>query len=111
MTRQENERLAAIEALMQVLVDRQEEDREYQRDQNDSAAKSRSEVKAEIARLAREQEALNKWRAEKVDPFVDMGTGLKAKFTGAFLALGIIGGIAWAGLKFFKDQILGVLWP
>jgi hypothetical protein len=111
MTRPENERLAAIEALLKTIVDRQEEDRRYSREQHEAANKSREQVKDELARLAREHELMTKWREQKVDPFIQMGTSIKAKATGVILALGIIGGIVWAGLQYFKEQILGVIWP
>jgi hypothetical protein len=108
MTVGENERLARIETLLDNVTDRLKEDREYQREQNEIATKARENVKQELARLAREHELLNDWRVSKIDPFVDMGTSVKAKVTGAVLALGIIGGIIWTGLQYFKNQIMGL---
>jgi hypothetical protein len=105
--RTQAERLATIEALLKNLVERQEEDRQNSKLANDHADESRAEVKEELGRLAREQKVMNDWRIKKADPFIDMGTSLKAKATGGFLALGIIGGIAWTGVKFFKEQIVG----
>ena len=45
----------------------------------------------------------------EVKPVTDMVTGLHAKFVGAAIILGIIGAVAWAGVLFFKESIIGWL--
>jgi Flp pilus assembly protein TadB len=109
VTVNENERLARIEALLDFISKRQEEDREFHKVENERAKESRVNVREELQRLASEQKSLNDWRKEKVDPFVDMGTGLKAKITGAILVLGLVGGIVLTGMQYFKQQILGAM--
>lgn len=46
---------------------------------------------------------------EAVKPVTDMVSSLKAKFAGAMVVLGIIGTIIWAGVSFFKEQLLNAL--
>lgn len=106
--RTQAERLATIETLLKNMADRQEEDRADQRQNQAHADEGRAIISQKITKLARDQEAIMEWRTNKVDPFVDLGTSMKSKATGALLALGIVGGIIWAGIKFFKDQLMTI---
>lgn len=104
-----NERLSAIETTLKIVVDRLEEDRQYQRSSDRDATIKRDHMAKDIEQIKRDQSDINKWREERVDPFISMGTSVRAKATGAILALGIIGGIVWSGLQYFKEQVINFL--
>jgi len=100
------ERLAAIEATLNIMVKRQEEDRVVNKENSNRVNKLCTDLGMELRRLAQDQKTTSVWRSQRVDPFIDMGTSIKARIAGAILALGILGGIFWAGIGFFKDKIL-----
>jgi ethanolamine utilization microcompartment shell protein EutS len=72
------------------------------------AAQERKEMMRAIAKLTAGQDKLASDMAE-VKPVTDMVTGFRAKLTGALIVLGMVGAIAWAGVQFFKQQILSLL--
>lgn len=107
----EPDRFSHIEGQLEMVLKLLDEDRQHHKLREKETDEYRAGVRMEINRLERETEQLNEWRRGRVDPFIQMGTSIKAKITGAVLVLGIVGGIVWAGLQYFKEQIIGVLWP
>lgn len=73
-----------------------------------STAKSLLEIAGKQEGLAHEHAALAS-RLDRVEPVADFVTGFRAKMTGALMILGIIGGILWAGVSFFKEKIIALL--
>jgi hypothetical protein len=72
------------------------------------AASDRKEMLAAIGSLRAGQEKLAAEMAE-VKPVADMVTGFRAKVTGGLIVLGVIGGIVWTAVQFFKQQIIALL--
>lgn len=95
------EQLAALTATFDAFA------RQYDR-QATKADLDRSTMMDAINRLTVSQDRLVVDMAE-VKPVTDMVTGLHAKFMGAAIILGIIGAIAWAGVLFFKEDIINLL--
>lgn len=72
------------------------------------AATERKELMQAVANLAKAQDKLSADMAE-VKPVTDMVSGVRAKLTGAMIVLGVIGAVIWAGVQFFKQQIINWL--
>lgn len=72
------------------------------------AAIERKEMMRAISKLTVGQDKLAADMAE-VKPVTDMVTGFRAKLTGALIVLGVVGAVAWAGIQFFKQEILKLL--
>ena len=75
---------------------------------SEAAASERKQMLETINKLASNQDRLAADMAE-VKPVTDMVTGFRAKVIGGLMVLGFIGAIAWAGIQFFKAQILHML--
>jgi len=100
------ERLVRIETTLEIILKRLDEDREFHRVQTQIAQDARERVRLELERLGRDTSQLNEWRKEVADPFITMGTSIKAKIAGIFLALGIVGGVVLAGMNYFKEAVI-----
>lgn len=74
----------------------------------DKADADRKHMMADISELKDGQRKLSD-DMKQVKPITDMVSGIKAKMTGAAIVLGVIGTVAWAGVLFFKDQIIRLL--
>jgi hypothetical protein len=46
-------------------------------------------------------------RLDKIEPVTELVTSVKARVTGGLMLLGVLGGVAWGGVVFFKDIIVG----
>ncbi len=95
------EQLAALRASFEAFVKVQEA-------ATAEAAEDRRATKAAVDRIARAQDKLIADMAE-VKPITTMGDSFRAKMTGALLVLGVIGAIVWAGVQFFRQQIINFL--
>jgi hypothetical protein len=93
--------LAALRATFEAFVKAQEA-------ANAAAAEDRKATKATVDQIARVQGQLVAEMSE-VKPVTDMVSSLRAKLAGAMIVLGIIGALAWAGIQFFKQQIINML--
>lgn len=93
--------LAALRASFEAFL------KSYDATASDAAAE-RKELMQAVANLTRAQERLTADMAE-VKPVADMVSGVRAKLTGALLVLGIIGAVVWAGVQFFRQQIIDFL--
>ena len=104
-TAQELGRLTAqIEALNSRL------DREYaERLRADAeAAEARVSVRQALSELEQGHKAIG-GRLDQIEPVTRMVTGWRARWVGAMIVLGFLGSIAWAGVLFFKDSIIGFI--
>ena len=104
-TAQELGRLTAqIEALNSRL------DREYAERLRADAETAEARVSVKDALNSLEQR--NKETADRlaqIEPVTRMVTGWRAKWVGAMIVLGFLGSVAWAGVLFFKDGIIGFI--
>jgi len=71
-----------------------------------SAELSRAAVSAELTDIRHSQSDMVR-RLDKIEPVTDLVTSVRSQVTGGLILLGVIGGIAWAGVVFFKDIIVG----
>ena len=110
MTRPEGERLARLETMLEGIMARLDEDRAYQREQNQIAQETREDVKDKLDNLARETQDLIEWRDKKVDPMIDMARTAKGKIAGVLLVLGFFGAVLIFVLRTFTDEIRGLFW-
>ena len=46
-------------------------------------------------------------RLNKIEPITELVTSFRSKMTGGMILLGVLGGVAWAGVLFFKETIQG----
>ena len=72
------------------------------------AEQDRSEMIKQLHELAVVQKQLVD-DMEAVKPVTDMVSSLKAKLAGAMVVFGFIGTILWAGISFFREQLLNAL--
>lgn len=71
-----------------------------------NAELTRSAVSAALSDIGHGQADMAR-RLDKIEPVTDLVTSIHAKFIGGITLLGVIGGIAWGGVVFFKDVIVG----
>ena len=95
------EQLAALRASFEAFVKAQEA-------ANNAAAEDRKATKDTVDRIASAQAQLIAEMAE-VKPIADMVDSFRAKMAGALIVLGVIGAIVWAGVQFFRQQIINFL--
>ena len=109
--------VAALIAVIERMEKRAEEDRAERKAEQESiktalsadrttAEMARSAVSTELRDIRHSQtDALR--RLEKIEPVTDMVTSVRSLVTGGIMLLGVMGGVAWAGVAFFKDIIVG----
>lgn len=108
MTKTEAERLARLEAILDGIVARMDEDRKYQREQHRIAQESREAIKLRLNQLNSKTKDLDEWRSNKVDPMIDMAKTYKGKIAGGLLVLGFFGAILIFVIRTFTDEIRGM---
>jgi len=96
--------LATVVEALSNLTKQADADRAERREYEDDARKHREQLHLQVHLLTEQLKHANE-RLEKVEPVVSMVTSLHSKVTGGILVLGVIGGIAWGGLVFFKEQL------
>jgi hypothetical protein len=72
----------------------------------DKAELSRSAVSADLTDIRHSQTDVKR-RLDKIEPVTDLVTSVRSRVTGGLILMGVLGGIAWAGLVFFKEVIVG----
>jgi len=98
--------IAAAMAILTRIEQRAEEDRKALADDRAKAELARSAVSAELTDIRHGQDTMTR-RLDKIEPVTDMVTSVRSRVTGGLVLLGVIGGVAWAGLVFFKEIIVG----
>ena len=98
--------IAAAMAILTRIEQRAEEDRRALLDDRAKSEMARSAVSAELTDIRHKQDNMTR-RLDKVEPVTDMVTSVRSRVTGGLMLLGVIGGVAWAGVVFFKDVIMG----
>ena len=98
--------IAAAMAILTRIEQRAEEDRRALADDRAKSELARSAVSAELTDIRHGQDNMTR-RLDKIEPVTDMVTSVRSRVTGGLMLLGVIGGVAWAGLVFFKEIIVG----
>ena len=71
-----------------------------------NAEMTRSAVSAELTDIRHGQDDVLR-RLAAIEPVTDLVTSVWSKVMGGMMLLGVLGGIAWAGIVFFKEIIVG----
>jgi hypothetical protein len=98
--------VAVIVALMERMEHQLADDRAAFALDRDKAELSRAAVSAELADIRHSQTDVHN-RLDKIEPVTDLVTSVGSKIMGALILLGFIGSIAWGGMVFFKEVIVG----
>lgn len=101
--------IGALTAQIEYMNQRLDRDREDRKEVDQEASESREAVRKSLRHLEDGHADILR-RVDKIEPVADMVTGWKARFAGAMLVLGLVGTIAFAGLAFFKDRIIELIW-
>ena len=99
--------VAALTAIVERIDSRAEEDRRDRKDALVETEKARLSTSAELSAMRHGQNDLLR-RLDKIEPVTELVTSVKARVTGGMLLLGVMGGVAWGGVVFFKDIIVGL---
>ena len=97
--------VAALTAIVERIDRRAEEDRSDRKEAQRETEIARLGVSAELADIRHSQINVVK-RLDKIEPVTDLVTSVRARITGGLMLLGVLGGVAWGGVVFFKDTIL-----
>ena len=100
--------MAANTAILERMERQAAEDRMERKEAQRETEIARLAVSAELADIRHSQTDVVK-RLDKIEPVTDLVTSVRSRVTGGMMLLGVIGGIAWAGVLFFKETILGWL--
>jgi soluble cytochrome b562 len=84
---------------------RLEDDRKSLAVDRASSELARAAVSAELADIRHGQSDMVR-RLDKIEPVTNLVTSVRSQITGGLILLGVIGGIAWGGVVFFKDMIM-----
>jgi hypothetical protein len=98
--------VSALFAILERMERRADEDRNEIAHERRNAEMTRSAVSAALADIGHSQLDVSR-RLDKIEPVTDLVTSVRSRVTGGLMLLGVIGGIAWAGLVFFKEIIVG----
>jgi uncharacterized membrane protein len=98
--------VAALTAILTRMERQSEEDRKTLAEDRHNADLSRSAISAELADIRHNQMDVQR-RLDRIEPVTDLVTSVRSRVAGGFILLGVLGGIAWAGILFFKEVIVG----
>jgi hypothetical protein len=108
MTNQNDANNHALVVRINALCERLDRDYSERIQERKETKQYRDRVQADLQALYASTEETRR-RMDKVEPVADMVTGWRAKVTGGILVLGFIGGIAWAGITFFRDELKAII--
>ena len=97
--------VSALFAILERMEHRADEDRREIVHERRNAEMTRSAVSAALADIGHSQADVAR-RLDKIEPVTDLVTSIRSRVTGGLMLLGVIGGVAWAGLVFFKEVIV-----
>jgi len=98
--------VAALTAIVERMDKRAEEDRQERKTAQAQTELTRQSVTAELLAMRHGQDDVMR-RLDKIEPVTDLVTSFRARISGGLILLGALGAIAWGGIVFFKDFILG----
>ena len=97
--------LAAQAVLLEHISRRMDEDRHERKTEQAETERTRLATSAEITAMRHGQKDVLR-RLDNIEPVTDLVRSARAKITGGLMLLGVLGGVAWGGVVFFKDTIL-----
>ena len=109
--------VAALAAVMIRVEQRLDDDRKDRKSESEiinkalahdraNAEMTRSAVSAALADISHGQADVVR-RLDKIEPITDLVTSIRSKIIGGVMVLGVIGGVVWGGIIFFKEIIMG----
>ena len=98
--------VAALTAILHRMEQRADEDRKALAHDRANAEMTRSAVSAALVDISHGQADVVR-RLDKIEPITDLVTSVRSKVVGGVMVLGVLGGIAWGGVLFFKEIIIG----
>jgi len=98
--------VAALTAILTRMERMSDDDRKALADDRRGAELARSAVSAELTDIRHSQTDVLR-RLDRIEPVTDLVTSVRSRVTGGLMLLGVLGGIAWAGIVFFKELIVG----
>jgi hypothetical protein len=93
-------------AILERMERQADDDRRDRKSAQRETELTRAAVSAELADIRHSQIDVVK-RLDKIEPITDLVTSVRSRVTGGLMLLGVLGGVAWAGVLFFKETILG----
>ena len=98
--------VAALATLVEHMNSRMEEDRQERKAAQAETERTRMITSAELTAMRHGQDDMLR-RLDNIEPVTDLVTSVRARITGGLMLLGVLGGVAWGGVVFFKDIIVG----
>ena len=98
--------MAANTAILERMERQAAEDRMERKEAQRETEIARLAVSAELTDIRHSQIDVVR-RLNKIEPVTDLVTSVRSRVTGGLMLLGVLGGVAWAGVLFFKETILG----
>jgi len=98
--------VAALTAIVQRMERQLDNAVQSMASDRDKAELSRAAVSADLTDIRHSQTDVER-RLDKIEPATDLFTSIRSRVTGGVILMGVLGGIAWAGLVFFKEVIVG----
>ena len=99
--------LAAQAVLLEHISRRMEEDRQERKTAQAETERTRLATSAELTAMRHGQKDVLR-RLDNIEPVTDLVRSVRAKIAGGLMLLGVLGGVAWGGVVFFKDAIMGL---
>ena len=99
--------LAAQAVLLEHISSRMEEDRQERKAAQAETERIRLATSTELTAMRHEQNDVMR-RLDNIEPVTDLVRSVRAKIAGGLMLLGVLGGVAWGGVVFFKDAIMGL---
>ena len=97
--------IAAQAVLLENISSRMEEDRQERKTWQAETERTRLVTSAEITAMRHGQKDVLR-RLDNIEPVTDLVRSVRAKIAGGLMLLGVLGGVAWGGVVFFKDAIM-----
>jgi len=98
--------MAANTAILERMERQAAEDRMERKEAQRETEIARLAVSAELTDIRHSQIDVVR-RLNKIEPVTDLVTSVRSRVTGGLMLLGVLGGVAWAGVLFFKETIQG----
>ena len=98
--------VAALTAIVQRMERQLDDAVQSMASDRDKVELSRAAVSADLTDIRHSQTDVER-RLNKIEPVTDLVTSIRSRVTGGIILMGVLGGIAWAGIVFFKEVIVG----
>ena len=98
--------VAALTAIVQRMERQLDDAVQSMASDRDKVELSRAAVSADLTDIRHSQTDVER-RLNKIEPVTDLVTSIRSRVTGGIILMGVLGGIAWTGIVFFKEVIVG----